>query len=187
MTKNTPDVVAPDGTQTANRILETAANAAHFFEVLAYNPLSPIVAGETAQTSIWVRGGGTLTATRRILTVWNDATGSFILFNPRTGLVDGSGGTATLSGEMFASANGWTRLVCYYKNPPPGQETNAGIVIWELDNGADGAALSNVYAGTTTAGLYLWGPSIGYGTTPIDYVPTGASAVAGNNPRGLVR
>lgn len=183
-TDATADVTAPDGSSTATKVVETVANTPHYLAPNA-SPVT-VVDGQIWQTSFWIRGGGTLTSTRRVLWLWNDATGSsYVCFNPRTGLVDATG-SARVSGIIYAEPQdtSWYRCTALLLSVVAGQEANVAQGFLELDNGADGAGISPSYVGTVTAGIYLAGMTSSPGGHPAIYTRTTNAAVVGN-PRGL--
>lgn len=188
-TSNTADVVAPDGTNTASKIVEdnTAAQT-HFWQAA-----SPFVvrAGEAFGISWYLRGGGAFGTTRRLYVQTNDGTGlRFGCFNPRTGLIDVvPSGNQGMVLEMLPAPNGWYRCSVVVSTIAAGQEATAAQFFWELDAGADAAAITNVYNGDNASGLYLWGiQAVLCGPTsgPPEYVAT-AGVQAIGNPRFLIR
>lgn len=186
-TDNSSDVVAPDGSSAGvTKIVETVANSSHSVQA-ALLPTA-VLAGQTAQVTFYVRGGGALSTTRRCLFLFNDGTGSsFVVFNPRTGLVDVTA-SPLVRGEIASVPNGWVRCTTYYSNVPSGQELNATTGFFELDNAADGtAAASTVYAGSTTAGLYVAWPTCAFGNQgPVPFYPNTTGAAKAGNARGRI-
>lgn len=183
----TADVTAPDGTSTASKLTENgAAGVAHTLNQTAI-PILNVKDGVVLQWSFYVRGGGTLPNTRRILCLFADSSGSsFVIVNPRTVLIDVVG-SSRVRGEIIAAANGWSRATVWLNSVIPGDEGSAANCVFELDNGANGAGASNVYNGDGASGVYLWGPTLATGQQgPVDYFVTGAAALSGST-RGLVR
>lgn len=186
-TDATADLTAPDGTNTATKIVEdNTAGATHFW----LNAASAVTVrgGECLQVAFWLRGGGTLASTRRLLLLFNDGTGtSSAIFNPRTGLVD-LVGSVNVSAFMLPAPNGWFLCGIRLLTIQPGQETNSGQVFFELDGGANGAGISVVYNGDGASGVYLAGLRLAFSgpnAGPVEYIRTDALA-APNPARGAI-
>lgn len=187
---NDTDVLAPDGTTSGvSKLTETAVNAGHFFFPTA-SPLT-VRAGQTLQVAFSLLGtGGTLTNRRRVLILVNDGTGSYVEFNPRTGLIDSqlSIGGGTTSGLMIAHPQNadWYRCYVFYRNCLAGQEVNCSQVVVELDNGANGTGISLAYLGDTNSGCYIAELTCYYQNHPLQYIRTDGLPVTPATPRGLM-
>ena len=188
---NNTDIVAPNGLTTGvTKLAETAVNAGHFFFPTA-SPLT-IRAGQTFQLAFSIAKStiGTLTNYRRVLVLVNDGTGSFVEFNPRTGLIDNtvSTGGGTTTGVMFVHPqnSSWYRCCVFYKNVLSGQESLATQAVFELDNGANGAGISLAYLGDTNSGCYLAEVGCYLQNHPLQYIRTDGTPVTPATPRGLM-
>ncbi len=185
------DVTAPDGTAVGvTKVTETTANSNHVL-LPAASP-GTVKAGQTLQVAFSVSAVlGTLSTLRRFIIFFNDGTAlNRLIFNPRTGIIDetSSSGGATTSGVMFTHPQNasWYRCCAFYKQVIAGQESNAAKVILETDNGANGAAISNSFAGSIDAGLYLAELTCYLGNHPLTYVRTDGAPITGATPRGLM-
>ncbi len=183
------DVLCPTGEARASKWVEdNTAGATHFFLPNA-SPAS-VRDGTYLQSSFYVSSAiGTLASVRRVYIQWNDGLGtSFALFNPRTGLVDQQGSASRCRNEMVLVNANWYRCQSTTFNIPAGQEAATSQLLFELDGGANAAAITNVYNGNAASGVYIWGMSLGLGSMngPIDYAVT-AGVGKFSSARGLVR
>jgi hypothetical protein len=133
ITANT--VVAPDGTLTADKLVEDTANAAHFVNVLA----GTIGLSETR--SVYAKAAG---RTWLYLGIGSGASAYFDLTNGVTGVV--VNGTATISN----AGNGWFR--CSFTATRAINANNVTTIA-----SANGTV---TYTGDGTSGVYLWGTSL---------------------------
>lgn len=152
VTANT--VVAPDGTTTADAIIEdSTATSTHFVRELVTG-----VSGVTYTISLFLKAN---TRTWALVTI---AGGSGYYFDVGTGAVGSSfSGTGTVSNPFCTSVgNGWYR--CGFT-----------IVAGSTNNGIDVylATGNNVvsYTGNGTSGLYIWGAQLNVGSLQ-PYYPT---------------
>jgi hypothetical protein len=161
--------VAPDGTMTADKIVENTANAAH-----GVTPGSTSVTSGTSYTQTvfakagertWLRIGQNSTADSLVQ--------GFAWFNLSSGAVGTvqAGVTATIT----ALANGWYR--CRASWTAGATSSNASFVLRLAD-----ADNSQTYTGDGTSGIPVWGAQLEQSSFATDYIPnpnTGASSSAG--------
>ncbi len=152
-------VAAPDGTLTADKLIESATTAEHY---LIQSLGIPLVNGSTytfscfakaAERSVFIlRGAGAFAADPRV---------RFDL-GAQTATVDNGTPTATIT----ALANGW--FLCTMT-----AVTNAteGTCYHQIYNGA------HSYAGDGTSGLYIWGSQVELGGFVTSYIPTTTGSV----------
>lgn len=152
-------VAAPNGTVTADKVIEAANTGAH--RVLRSN-VSVNAVSHT--TSMYAKA-----AERTWLFMQNPyETNAQAWFNLSTGTIGtiGSGATAT----MQSVGNGWYRcsitatstisIATTYFGPTTGN----GVI---------------TYTGDGTSGIYIWGAQLSVGPYPLDYTPTTSAAVYG--------
>lgn len=157
-------VTAPDGTLTADTLVEDVALASH--QVLQ----SVTGNGSGAIFSCYAKPAG-----RDWIALSSvNAAGTLRLtyFNISTGVVGtvGTGVTATITD----AGNGWYRCAVYMPSAFAGAY-NSRIYLCQVDN-------STSYTGDGVSGVYLWGAqleAVTYQTTPSTYYPTTTAAYYG--------
>jgi len=151
LTVTTNAVAAPDGTLTADRLVETATTANH--SMLHANIAA--VSGETYTYSVYAKAGE---RTWLAIAPANQAPTDW--FNLGTGAL----GTTAKAGAISDAGNGWYRCSI----TEVAATTTRTIYIWLRT--ADGQ--TGTYAGSTSNGLYLWGAQVNRGATPATYIAT---------------
>lgn len=157
-------VSAPDGSTTAEKIIESAATADHALRLSS----TSLSAGQHV-LSIYAKA-----AERTTLTLYKNNSGSneARLFNLSTGTTSANGigyGNATGYG-MEDVGGGWWR--CWILVNSTGGSSGVGFLL-------QGAS----YAGDGTSGLYLWGAQLEQASAIGRYIPTTSASVStvGNN------
>lgn len=175
------EMASPISSLAVSKIVEgNAVASAHAIRALGGGNDQPVQQGEAAQMVFYLRGGGALGGTRRLLALFDDATGSYAVFNPRTGLVDQT--QANVSYTRMTAVGSWYRCVLVVTNI---NSMSVCSSFFELDNGANGAGVSNNYNGDGVSGVYIAGLTATYGPLEVtETVQTGAAFVTGSY-RGL--
>jgi hypothetical protein len=140
---------APDGTTTAESILETATTGSH--QVFRN---AVITSSNTHVRSVFAKPNG-----RNWLAIYGGAGRSFFdLQNGVTGTVE-----AGYTASMIDAGNGWYRCILI---GPAGTSSYAGLYnIADADN-------SISYAGDITKGLFIWGAQFEQRSSVTAYTPT---------------
>ena len=160
---------APDGTLTADTLIEDTSGSAHRLLPALGNLMSfGIGAGMVA--SLYVKSAGRSHAFIRI----NNSGGDIAAGNVR--LADGvvtQTSIGTISAQVMA--NGWVRIAAYGVSASPAPNTSAEVRCSNSDIYAN-------YTGDGTSGLHIWGfqlEAVTYQTTPSTYYPTTTAAYYG--------
>ena len=156
-TANNTATIAPDGTQTANQIIESTSTSTH-----GYAKGATVVSGTSYTTSIYIKpiSGG---SARNIALYDVNGVGSVII-NPSTlTVVTG----ASFVVNMTSVGNGWIRAS--YTTTATG--TSGSMFAYM----ANGTTIS--YTGDGYSGVYIWGAQLEAGAFATSYIPTVASQV----------
>ena len=151
VTANT--MIAPDGTQTADKLSENTANSSH--------DIRQTFTGSTSTTytySFYAKAGE-----RSEITFFGALSSGSVggSFNLATGVATSS--------YMYPVGNGWYRCWIPVTTASSGGALNMIII---LNNGSSAS-----YAGDGYSGLYLWGFQLEVGSFPTSYIPTSGSTV----------
>jgi hypothetical protein len=140
-------VIAPNGTLTADKLVENTANDQH----IIYQSLS----GTGRILSFYAKA-----AERTWVTIWGSGGGI-----SRVNLTTGATGTVAPGAIIVTQnvGNGWYRISV--------TDTNASFQV--IGVAQSDASIS--YTGDGTSGIYVWGAQLEQASTVGDYVPTGAT------------
>jgi hypothetical protein len=159
--------VAPDGTTTATRMVETATTAVHYVQKSV---------ASTASTTYALSVFAKAQEVRYLQVILDDNTnGCYATFDLQTGTITGAlaaRGTGTATAAYITPAgNGWYR--CTVVGSMPGTTARCPLVFCQSGN--PGYAPS--YAGNASNGMLIWGTQLEAGAFQTSYIPTtGASA-----------
>jgi hypothetical protein len=156
ITSNT--VVAPDGTLTADKLVETTANDVHYVRVN-----SVAVSNSTAYTmTVYAKAGE-----RTFIALQPFGDSRVAYFNLSNGTVGTISGSPT-STSITSVGNGWYR--CSLTASTTTTAVTPYIYLVSADNTA-------VYTGDGFSGIYIWGAQLEAGSFATSYIPTVASQV----------
>ena len=148
---------APDGTSTADTLVETVATSAH-----------TTLAGATVPTaatafSVYLKKGTGATAPNWVQLYTGGVSTQYANFNLGTGVVGNvaAGSTAAIT----AIGNGWYRCVLYFTPATPG----AVSAVVAFTNNTDTTTRGLSYAGATTSDVFVWGAQLQTGSTATTY------------------
>jgi hypothetical protein len=155
ITANT--IVAPDGTLTADKLVEDTATSRHWV-----GRTVALIANTVYTISVYLKAGERTTATLGPLNIVNWATANNVLVDLSNGTII-TAGTATIQ----PVGNGWYRVSITNTFGPA--NANGGMII-DLQTTLG-------YTGDGFSGIYIWGAQLEAGAFPTSYIPTVASQV----------
>jgi hypothetical protein len=145
--------IAPNGTLTADKLIEDVTTAEHWVFQSTTNTIS------SATISCYMKKGERNWGFIRTRTSVNDFYAWFNLDNGSIGTVQ-SGITASI----IDAGNGWYK--CIVTNPNPTTAANPSVIgISNSDNVFS-------YTGNGTSGIFIWGAQFEQGSTATEYFPT---------------
>jgi len=161
------NTISPNGTQNADRALETAANAYH--DILNLNAI--LSAGSTYTFSCFVKFAG-----REFIYLFisNGIAAAAVKFNIQTGVALGTALGTVVSSKIENYGNGWYRCSVVYTSAIL---SGATLAVSTTNTGALSLA---PYTGDITKGIYIWGAQLEVGSYATSYIPTVASTVTRN-------
>lgn len=172
LSSNTIETSAPDGSNNAEKVLETVTNSFHTFRNFnAYG----ITAGTVYTASIFVKSINK----EFVQLVFDDnatTNGGYVNFNLTSGTITQSANYGTgsnIAGTITSYPNGWYRLSITSTAGTSG--TFGRFAITGLTSGTSGTFPG--YAGNTSNGYYIWGAQLEVGNFPTSYIPTTTSTV----------
>lgn len=154
---------APDGTTSAERLVETTDNAAH----TSWRAIS-VTSGTSYTFSVFAKAG---TSSILMLTLGDNAFGTPVpraWFNLSTGAVGSTVGSPSAT-SIQSVGNGWYR--CSITKAATSTATDNFYI--SITN-ADGAFA--IYTGSTSNNFLIWGAQLEAGAFPTSYIPTTTAA-----------
>lgn len=162
ITPNT--AVAPDGTMTADALIEDSTAAqTHAMTMASFT--GPAAIGDAITVSIYIKSAGR-TGIRINLPTAIVSTSTSCSFDLTTGGVTNAG--SVLYSDMIPLPNGWWRCSM---TAVATAAAGIGNFIFYLMNGS-----TNSYDGDSVSGLYIWGAQIEFSAALGKYVPTTSAA-----------
>ncbi|WP_415182071.1 phage head spike fiber domain-containing protein [Phaeovulum sp.] len=152
--------VAPDGTLSADKILDTATFGHHRVKQFGL----AIEAGNAYTASFFAKGAG-----RNVYVTLFDGSGAWnaaCRFDLEAGVAVSPSGSTLIGAQMEPSGDGWFR--CGLSVRTVGNSNNAQVLINVLEGPA-------MYAGDGVSGAYLWGAQLEAGRAASSYIPTAAT------------
>jgi hypothetical protein len=158
--------VAPDGTITADTLVENTANSQHqTFQAVTL----------TAAPYTWSVYAKQSAGNKRWLSMYPQGTGvnAYAVFDVSLGTVTLTGLAQYLSSSITPVGNGWYRCAITF--------TGAAVSINHVAYLSDSATVpAPVYTGDGWSGLFLWGAQLEAGSFATSYIPTVAASVTRN-------
>jgi len=163
-------VTAPDGTLTADRLLETVTTN-NFFIAQSITALSP--AGKTYTVSTYAKKDTRDYVTLGITDISSGSLYAVAVFNLNLGTVSTSGSAGTgysvVSSSISSVGDGWYRCVVTVVAGTSVSFLRAVIGISSAGTISVGAGGFQVYLGSSTSGIYIWGDQLELGSTATPY------------------
>ena len=146
---------APDGTSTADKLVENATNNQHRIDqtttsAIGTNTFS-VFAKKSERDSIWLRVG---------------TSGAY--FDLTNGTV--SGATAGVTTSIVNYGNGWYKCSIVRTSTVANEVVRINLAIW----------INGTYLGDGTSGLFIWGAQLEASSYPTSYIPTTTASVTRN-------
>jgi hypothetical protein len=168
LTINNTANIAPDGTQTANKITATTGSLGHFFL-----QDSTTVIGTVYTQTVYAKAGEYSFLQITSSTGFAGTGTAYQNYNLVTGTLGASaagntGGVSTIT----AVGNGWYR--CSFTSTAVGTTARFAIAI----SPTDGAGRLPTFTGDGYSGIFVWGAQLEAGTFATSYIATGTTTAA---------
>lgn len=168
-------VVAPDGTLTADKLVENTSNAAHFL----YQDTPSIAANTVSTGTVFAQLGERRYLQLRVTDPSNANNHVRAVFDLQTGTVTETMNVGVASGGVASiDPDGAGRYRCSVSGIPstsPGIGTRLEIYLMSAPAG------TAVYTGNGISGIYIWGAQLEANAFPTSYIPTPATFTSRNS------
>ena len=153
-------IIAPDGTLTGSKMVETANSAVHNLRTTL-----TLTSGTNQTFSFYVKSSITNSlCSNIILTRGFGTNASESTFNLSTGAVTTNLGTGNAS--MINVGNNWWKCSCSF----PATLLSSATISIDLNSATS-------YVGDGVSGIYIWGAQLEQGSSATSYIPTTTTAV----------
>lgn len=160
---------APDGTTTADTLVETATTGSHFLGSATF----PFVSGSQYVFSVFAKNTSSGRGFINLIAFGPFAAGSYAQFNLSTGAV---GTTSGMTASIVDVGNGWYRCIAIATATSSASERFYAV----LSDGT--AAQLPSYAGDITKGIYLWGAQLEQRSSVTAYTATTTAPITNYIP-----
>ena len=162
-TINANSIISPDGSLTADKLIEDTSNSSHYFR----SDFTLVNSGNLYTYSIFAKK-----AERNFILIFDSYVNSGYWFDLDTGVVGSKYGAGTITANIKNFGNGW------YKCSITFTADSSGYAL--LFNNVSNADNVNSYLGNGTSGIYFWGAQLEAGANATSYIPTTTATVTRN-------
>jgi len=159
-------VTAPDGTQTADKLVENTSNIAHYLKIS-----TSVTPGNTYACSVFMKEDPS--GSKRYLTIHGRdnafGTAFSLTFDPSDGSITYNS-NPSLSFGVINYENGFYRV--WVTATATATYTGTEVFWIRLADESNKATTYPSYTGDGTSGLYLWGAQLEQGSFPTSYIPS---------------
>lgn len=165
-------VIAPNGLQTADKLVAKATSAIHVVQ----QTLSTLISGTTYCVSVYAKAA----EYSKVGIRENNSTGAYATYSlsgAGSVIAQGDGGT----GAITALSDGWYRISMISATG----STNFNFTIYALNNAyLSGNPISHTYTGDGSSGIYLWGAQLSDSGSLDAYTASGFNAPVASSWHG---